>query len=239
MSSSEQKEGTIKFFNVSRNCYEKVQMHFCMTMSTFIHKCTNNYNKLIYICFSSVKQMKFPFFSHKKRPKSKKIKKKKVCVSTTTCPVIQSSSAKAANVQFFSDNDKIMKRSYERTFCPLCKRKFGPKRGNPVLRKKNTMIHNSRQFYQNAEEKNKAISNTGIQNEVTEKSTLNAVALESNKFRRVDSADEREKHLKELEDIQNKVDNMDVNKLGAITDTHKGNDKERDREREKEKEETR
>lgn len=179
--------------------------------------------------------MKFPFFSHKKTPKSKKIKKKKTYVSTTTCPVIQTSSAKPASVQFFGDNDKIMKRSYEDTFCPLCKRKLGPKRGNPVLRKKNRMIHNSRQFYQNAEEKSRPICNKDIQNEVAKISTLNAEALGSNRLQRLDNADEREKHLKELEDIQNKVDNMNVNKVSILTDAHKTfSDKEKEKVKEKE-----
>lgn len=184
-----------------------------------------------------MKQMKFPFFSHKKTvtPKSKKSKKKKTYVTTTNYPVLQSSLAKSASIPSFSDNDKIIKRSYAEIFCPLCKRKLGPKRGKSELKKKTKVIHNSRQFYQNAEEGVKAISNKNIQNEVTGKNTVDSVSHGGNRWKRFDSGDEREKHLKEIEDIQNKVDNMDVNKPGPTVETHKGsNDKDKDKDKEKE-----
>lgn len=182
--------------------------------------------------------MKFPFFSHKKAvtPKSKKSKKKKASVTTTICPVSQSSLAASPSVPFYSEKDKIMKRSYEDKFCPLCKRKLGPKRGNSQLRKKTKVIHNSRQFYQNEKAGAKDISNKNIQNEVTEKKTSDIESFRGKRWKRLDNNDDREKHLKELEDIQTKVDNIDINKLGIGTETHKeSNDKDKDKEKEKEK----
>lgn len=186
--------------------------------------------------------MKFPFFSHKKTvtPKSKKTKKKKTCLTTTSCPVLQThtSLSKQSGVQFFSDNDNIMKRSYEETFCPLCKRKLGPKRGNSELRKKNKMIHNSRQFYQNSEEAAKAVPNKDIQNEVTERKDADIPG--SNRWRRFDRRDDKDKNLKELEEIQNKVDSMDLNKLGLRPEMRKGeSDKDKDKEKDKEKDDMR
>lgn len=188
--------------------------------------------------------MKFPFFSHKKTvtSNSKKTKKKKTCLTTTSYPVSQTSLAKPTRVQFFSDDDKIMKRSYDESFCPLCKRKLGTKLGSSELRKKSKMIHNSRQFYQNAEKGAKAILNKDIQNEVIKRKALDAETPSggSNRWRRFDSIDDKNKKLKELEEIQYKVDNLDISKLGLTPETQKvGNDKIIDKKKEKEKEEIR
>lgn len=166
--------------------------------------------------------MKFPFFSRKKTvtPKSKKTKKKKTSF-TTTNPVLQTSSAKPTGIQYFGNNDNIMKRSYEETYCPLCKRKLAVKRGNSRAKKKNKMIHNSRQFYQNAEEGAKAVPDEGIQNEVTVRKTSDAERQGSKRRKRNEKHEDKDRQLKELEEIQRKVDSMDTNGPLLAPDSHK------------------
>uniref|UniRef100_A0A2A4JSP2 Uncharacterized protein n=1 Tax=Heliothis virescens TaxID=7102 RepID=A0A2A4JSP2_HELVI len=151
----------------------------------------------------TLKAIKFPFFSHNKSEplKPKKNKKRKLfCFN-----------GPKKEKDFKMGDDPIMhfkkKRSFEERLCPACKKKFLTDAGLGDELKKNPkrLIHNSRQYFQN-----------GIDSKLKEDvKTIrrNMEAFTDENFEdktREKREDDRDRQLKELEEVQRKIDNVEI-----------------------------
>lgn len=166
--------------------------------------------------------MKIPFFSRKKNgsTKGKKVKKRKYFffnssnktkgADTTLPPAID------PNLNVNKNSLKIDKRSYNERICPVCRRKFPIETENSIDRKRRTsrsnrIVHNSRQFYQplNPLVKNKPKKDTRLED-------VNHPVDEDNNSeerRKRDIEIERERQIKELEEVQRKIDSVEINSI--------------------------
>lgn len=159
--------------------------------------------------------MKVPFFFRKKTgtTKAKKIKKRRLfCFNcgNKTKAVVTSTPNIDPNLSIIKEPYKINKRSYNERICPICQRKFARKSENTNTRSRRTssrMIHNSRQFYQEKSQPNaQPDTDTPLEDEDNDS--------EIEERRKRDNESDRERQLKELEEVQKKIDNIDLNSIG-------------------------
>ncbi|KAJ8719332.1 hypothetical protein PYW08_011507 [Mythimna loreyi] len=156
----------------------------------------------------SLKAIKFPFFSHNKSEvlKPKKNKKRKLFFFNNS----KKEMAKIPDFNKMNDDTMItykIKRSYEQRLCPACKKIFvatmdhdRPKKRNP-----SKIIHNSRQYYQNA------LPDATLKEEIKDYRTnkISSNKKRSNEKYRTKRY-ERERQLKELEEVQKKIDAVQI-----------------------------
>ncbi|KAJ8719965.1 hypothetical protein PYW07_012008 [Mythimna separata] len=152
----------------------------------------------------SLKAIKFPFFSHNKSEvlKPKKTKKRKLFFFNNSKKEV----VKVPDFNKMSDDTMIpykIKRSYEQRLCPACKKIFvatmdheRPKKRNP-----SKIIHNSRQYYQNA------LPDATLKEEIKDFRT-SKISNADDRYRM--KRHDRERQLKELEEVQKKVDAVEI-----------------------------
>lgn len=153
-------------------------------------------------CSSSLKTLKFPFFSHNKSEplKPKKAKKRKL--------FFFNSKKEAVKTDFNQMNDDTMipyrtRRSYEQRLCPACKKIFLVNMEHSRPKKNPTnIIHNSRQFYQNT------LPDATLKEEVKDFRT-NKISNIDRQYRKKRQY-EKDRQLKELEEVQRKIDAVEI-----------------------------
>lgn len=156
-----------------------------------------------FLCFSSLKGIKFPFFSHNKSEplKPKKNKKRKLFFFSNS----KKEMAKIPDFNKMNDDTMIpykLKRSYEQRLCPACKKIFvsTPEHDRPKKYPRN-IIHNSRQFYQNTS------PDATLKKEIKDYRT-NKVSNADDRYR--SKREESERRLKELEEVQKKIEAVEI-----------------------------
>ncbi|XP_022826975.1 uncharacterized protein LOC111356735 [Spodoptera litura] len=156
----------------------------------------------------TLKNIKFPFFSHNKSEPLKPKKNKKRKLFCFNCPKKGSK---------YPDEPKIgdeifghykIKRSFEDKLCPVCKKKFLASLAQNERRKKASrrVLHNSRQYYQNISPEAKMKNN--VKNFRRKNVAFTREVPETTRSKREDS---RDRQLKELEEVQKKIDNVEIN----------------------------
>ncbi|XP_004925950.2 uncharacterized protein LOC101736845 [Bombyx mori] len=145
------------------------------------------------------KEMKIPFFFHNKSPKNKKAKKRKTCANCKKNEVPKSTKATT------TDKSKS-KRSQEFKICPVCNKRYSIEfeTDSEKIGVTPKMIHNSRQYFAEILKKdnNKSLPNA-------EEDYDNGLSfIDDKRLKRYSS---EENILKELDEVQKKVDNVDIN----------------------------
>ncbi|KAF9416486.1 hypothetical protein HW555_006153 [Spodoptera exigua] len=187
-----EKHGHDKF----RNTYKDDLLKNHNAVHTHEKKCT-------------LKNIKFPFFSHNKSEPLKPKKNKKRKLFCFNCP---KKGSKYSVENMMDDDDSLshfkIKRSFEDRLCPACKKKFLVSLEQNERRKKASrkMLHNSRQYYQNISPEAKLKEN--LKN-LRRNNVMNTYDIPE--ITRTKREEDRERQLKELEEVQRKIDNVEIN----------------------------
>ncbi|XP_035437578.2 uncharacterized protein LOC118267611 isoform X1 [Spodoptera frugiperda] len=162
----------------------------------------------------TLKNIKFPFFSHNKSEPLKPKKNKKRKLFCFNCP---KKGSKYPDETKMGDEIKMgddvfghykIKRSFEDRLCPVCKKKFMVSLQQNERRKKASrrMLHNSRQYYQNISPVAKSKENKKMFRRHNVGYTHGTPDTTRSK-----REDARDRQLKELEEVQRKIDNVEIN----------------------------
>ncbi|PZC72658.1 uncharacterized protein LOC110381340 isoform X1 [Helicoverpa armigera] len=152
----------------------------------------------------TLKTIKFPFFSHNKSEpmKPKKNKKRKLFFFNGN------RREKVDDIKMGDDPiiHYKMKRSFEERLCPACKKKYltNPESGDDLKKIPKRLIHNSRQYFQNN------VDSRLKEDVKTIRNNMEAFTDEHFDERTREKRDDRERQLKELEEVQRKIDNVEI-----------------------------